>query len=442
MATAYATNPNYVDGREFVTQGNAAVAVAMPEPESQADRDAPYKSMIDKLGALNTEARKDMARLASETSARHISKVNITAFIVFCILGVVGVWRANQHFAPMLFDQGLIREVAVTHTNNKNFGVFDLNINIRDLRNETIARMPVAPEAVVLGASHWQEARVTSVRGKNFYNSHVHRDYYEDMMAMTEMYVRHGKMPKEMIITIRDNLLTPVADRTDFLWLPGIKYYRAFAKRIGFKTHSHWETLPTQTWRELVSLPLLWTHGSRQLTAPVQPHATDKRFTETLDILLPGGSIVWSGEHKRMFTQERARAEALAFAKARRNDPPKIDPKGIKHMEALFDFLVSKGVAVTLAHPQFNPIYWDAVQGSPYMDGLKRVEDLTKHWAKKYGFEIIGGFAPSDVGCTADMYIDAEHGNSKCLGMLLQQYNVARLKFDIRGSFNGTGVAK
>ena len=183
-----------------------------------------------------------------------------------------------------------------------------------------------------------------------------------------------------------------------------------------------------------MNFPILKRHATRHLTAPVMPHPTDGRDFEGLDVLLPGGSILWSGEHKRLFSQKRAREEALAFAEASKNSPPKIDPKGIAHMEFLFEYLKEKGVKITLAHPQFNPIFWDAVQGTDYMVGLKRIEDLTKHWAQKYGFGLVGGFAPKDVGCKAKQYIDAEHGDPACLGMLLLQYRMQHESFKLRGA--------
>ncbi len=349
---------------------------------------------------------------------------NIAAFLLTVALGLTAIWQGNKYFYPMLFDDGMIAEVAQAHTEGRNYGVYDLNINIRDLRNETIKRMEKTPDLVVLGASHWQEAHVSSLPQYDFYNSHVHRDYYEDMMAVTEMWVRHDRLPKEMIITIRDNLFTPISDRTDFLWYPGIKYYRDFAQRIGFEPHAEWETYPYQTLRELVSLPLLWSQASHDFKTSAVPHATDERNFDELDTLLPGGSILWSQEHKDIFTQERARNEALSFAESKRNNPPKIDPKGLVHMEALFEYLVEQGVQVTLAHPQFNPVYWEAVQGSPYMDGLAKVEQITKDWVDKYGFKMIGGFAPESVGCRAEQYIDAEHGDPACLASLLSQYDV------------------
>ena len=49
----------------------------------------------------------------------------------------------------------------------------------------------------------------------------------------------------------------------------------------------------------------------------------------------------------------------------------------------------------------------------------------------------MGGFAPEDVGCTADMYIDAEHGNPTCLGMLLNQYPYKNKPPVLRGGKTG-----
>ncbi|NKB51099.1 MAG: hypothetical protein GKR97_02550 [Rhizobiaceae bacterium] len=430
-STGVAVSSGMAVGGSTMSAQAAEVQEQYEQPQFETQADVASEDARELLNRL--EGHYDEDAKADTQEGRAGGRFVIATLALF-IMGIAAIWQGNKYFAPMLFDQNMISDVTQAHTDGRNYGVFDLNINIRDLRNETIKRMTTTPDVGVLGASHWQEAHVSLLSGVNVYNSHVHRDYYEDMMAMVEIYERHGRLPPELIITIRDKLLTPVKDRTDFLWLPGIKYYRRFAERTGFKAHSMLETLPVQTWRELANFSLLKTHGTRHLTAPVMPHATDERNFEGLDTLLPGGSILWSGEHKRLFSQERARNEALSFAEASKNSPPKIDPKGVAHMEFLFEYLKDKGVKVTLAHPQFNPIFWDAVQGTEYMVGLKKIQDLTKDWAAKYGFGLVGGFSPQDVGCRAKQYIDAEHGNPACLGMLLMQYRLQSDEFKLRGA--------
>ena len=91
------------------------------------------------------------------------------------------------------------------------------------------------------------------------------------------------------------------------------------------------------------------------------------------------------------------RTGKAALTSQRRNDPPQIDPDGVVAIDRLLAFLQDMGVEVFLAYPPFNPIYYDAVQGSPYMEGLERVKAVTRELAEKYGLHIIGSFNPHDL---------------------------------------------
>lgn len=349
--------------------------------------------------------------------------------IATILLGLSGIWAANKAFAPEMYDRSGPVAMAEAFEKGLNYGTFDLNINIREMRDEHIKRMPKAPEVVILGASHWQEGHVELMPGKDFYNAHVHRDYYEDMLAMTEMFLRHDKMPKQMIIAIRDRLFTPVAARTDFLWLPGIPYYRAMAQRLGMEPHAYWTTAPVQRWRELLSIEMLNTNVRRWYSEPVKPHATPQKHFDTLDTLLPGGSIYWSTEHQKVYTPERSRKLSEEFAAENFPHAPKIDPLGVKKIDRLFAFLKEQGVDVYLVHPPFNPIYFDKIRNSPYRKGLAKIEQLTRDLAAKHDFTVFGSFDPVDIGCTKEMYIDAEHSNPECLGKVFAEF----LKVDRSG---------
>ena len=348
--------------------------------------------------------------------------IYVCAIVLFTVSGMYTVWRANQAFAPEMYHPEGPRKMAAALAEGKNFATFDLNINIREMRDAHIASFKKAPDVAILGASHWQETHVDLLPEVDLYNAHVHRDYYEDMLAVTEMFHRHNKMPNKMIIAIRDRLFTPVADRTDFLWLPGIPYYRAMANKLGIPAHPVWETLPVQRWKELLSFSMLATNVSRWYKADVKPHATTVDHHETLDTLRPGGSIYWSREHQAIFTQERSARLAKEFAAENVNSPPKIDPKGLATLDRLLQFLKKEGVEVYFVHPPFNPIYYDRVVNGSYKQGLERIEKITRDFAKKYDFKVFGSFNPHDIGCTAEMYIDAEHANPDCQHKLLQQF--------------------
>jgi len=338
------------------------------------------------------------------------------------LVGLAGVWAGNRAFAPEMYDHATAEQIADALAAGQNYALYDLNINIREIRDAQIARMKEAPEVAVLGASHWQEAHAELLPGKRFYNAHVHRDYYEDMLGVTEMFVRHDKLPRQMIIAIRDNLFMPIEKRKDYLWLPGIPYYRAMAARLGLKPHPMWQTLPTQRWRELASIQMLYGNAVRWYKSDARPHRTQDAMMPEMDLLLPGGSIIWSREHQRLFSPQRAEKLAAAFAEANRNQPPAIDPEGVVTIDKLLEYLKARNVDLVLAHPPFNPDFYKAIQGTSYLAGLKKVEDITRQLAQKHGLKIIGSFDPDKVGCDEDDYIDAEHGNPECLGKLLNQF--------------------
>ena len=365
----------------------------------------------------------DTPRSSDRTRARDGDAAGFLLLLV--VLSGFGLWLvafANMHLAPMLRHKPTLEHVAQTLAEGRNFATFDLNIDIRNLRNEHIQRLPETPDLAVLGASHWQEGHADLVPGLNFYNAHVHRDYFEDMLAVAEMMVRHDRLPPRMIITIRDNLFTPIDRRTDFLWVPGLPFYRSMADRLGIAAYSYRQTLPFEYTSERFSLSLLAENLERWLGAPELPHLTDRREHETLDVLLPDGSINWSAAHQAAFTRSRALRLANEFAHQRRDDPPVIDAYGVEAINRLIRFLRDRGVEVTLAHPPFNPVFYDAITGTAYADGLQAVEQLTQAIADEYGLRIIGSFDPREVGCDASMYIDAEHAGPACLGRIFDQF--------------------
>jgi hypothetical protein len=106
----------------------------------------------------------------------------------------------------------------------------------------------------------------------------------------------------------------------------------------------------------------------------------------------------------------------------RKDSPPLVAPEGVAAFESLLTFLKKQGVSVYLTHPPFNPMFYDAVQGTPYAEGLKNIEDITLGFAKDFNLPIFGSFNPHQMGCTSEMYIDAEHANEKCLQKVFDQF--------------------
>jgi hypothetical protein len=353
-------------------------------------------------------------------------RYSVGVYTAVCVLatflGVGTVYNANKKFAGEMYGSEQMQTAANAFAEGKNYATFDLNINIRDMRDKHIAQMTKTPDVAILGASHWQEAHEKLVTNQDFYNSHIHRDYWEDMFAMVNIWERHGKLPKKIIISVRDNLFMPISARKDFLWEPGIPYWRAQADIMGIEKEPWWRSYPWQRLSERFSMIMLFNNVTRWLNAEEKPRVTTAENFKSLDVLLPGGSIVWSNDHATFFSQERSKRESLDFAKVKIKNPPVVERRGVENFEKLLTYLKNKGVTIYFVEPPFNPIFWDAVQNTAYSRTLEKFVAMTDDIAKRHGIEQLGSFNPNKVGCTADNYIDAEHANAKCLSKIFDQF--------------------
>ena len=369
------------------------------------------------------------ARALQRREVKNVRKLGLNgplAYSLLCLIliaaGMAGVWWGNKAYGPEMYaDNGLLPAVEAFEK-GQNYAVFDLNLNIRKLHELQVSRMTKTPDVVIIGASHWQEAHSDLLKGMTLYNSHIHRDFWEDLLGAPYIFAANNRLPKRMIISIRDNQFRPIPTRPDYLWEPGIANYRLMADKIGVEKENYWTTFPYQRIRQLFSISMLFDNLTRWHNADVRPHATTDVRSETLDTLMPDGSIMWSKAHLAFFSQDRMKREAMALANLRRNDPPQVEARGVAAFEMLLDYLKVQGVTVYLAQPPFNPIYYDNLQGSAYFEGLKKIDALTHDIAARHALKMIGGFNPHVVGCTPDMYIDAEHSNPICLQKIFDEF--------------------
>ena len=352
-------------------------------------------------------------------------RIHALAYVAAVALSFSALVYGNKSFAPEMYGTGGMAPAAEAQAQGLNYAVFDLNLNVRAWHDEQLARLTKTPDVVIIGASHWQEAHKDQLRGLDFFNAHIHRDYWEDLPGMVELLVRHDRLPKKLIVAVRDKQFMPVDERKDWLWEPGIPAYRAFTQRVGMATESWYKTAPWHRTQALISLPMFFENFTRWQHAPEHPGPTSLNRSETMDLILPDGSILWSNRKlTQIFTRERTLNEVNNFAKVALNSPVSIAPEGVEAWRKTFEFLKSKGVQVYLVNPPFNPDFYDRIAGTPYAVGLAKIEALTQKFSTDFGFPIFGSFNPHKIGCVAENYIDAEHSNPACLQKIFDQFLV------------------
>jgi hypothetical protein len=356
------------------------------------------------------------ARRLLEIAGQPLPYLVFTTTFAALLLG--GLAAANFQLAPLSYSAAALADVADDLAAGRNHAVLDLNLDTRGLRRQHIARLRVAPEVAVLGASHWQEAHADLLPGRRFYNAHVHRDHYEDLLAVVEMMVRHDRLPKTLIMSIRDMTFLPEQHRTDTLWLTALPDANAMAARLGIGRP--WlETRPLRRWLGLLSLSTAWDNALRWLLADRRPGPVDAPSLPTLDVLQADGSIRWSEDHHEQFTVARREQQVQIAVAERRTRTLTIDPRAVDAVDRLLALLGQRGVRVVLIHPPFNPDFYRQIEDTPYGAGLLRVEAVTARLAAAHGATVVGSFDPAVAGCLAGMFIDAEHSGPACLRRLL-----------------------
>jgi hypothetical protein len=353
---------------------------------------------------------------APAAPARYLA---LTALLAALLLAALAF--ANYRLAPLSYSAAAQAEVARTLAAGSNHAVFDLNLDMRELRRQHIARLEATPEVIVLGASHWQEAHAELLPGRRFYNAHVHRDYYEDLLAVAEMLIRHDRLPATLIISVRDMTFLPVERRTDTLWLTALPDFDAMAARLGIEPHPWLASRPARRWLGLLSLPTMWDHAHRWLRAATLPGPVAGRSLPGMEVLQADGSIRWSDTHLAEFTRERTLREVERTVAARRALELAVDPAAVTAVDRLLGLLTERGVRVVLIHPPFNPAFYREIEHTPYGAGLRRLEALTRRLGAAHGATVVGSFDPAVAGCTEAMYIDAEHSRPACLARVLHQ---------------------
>lgn len=84
-----------------------------------------------------------------------------------------------------------------------NYAVFDSNIDLHGLRREHIKRLQEPRQVVLFSGSRFQEAVPALFPGQSFYNANIHSDYIEGAMAITELLLRHQRLPDTFILSVQ-----------------------------------------------------------------------------------------------------------------------------------------------------------------------------------------------------------------------------------------------
>ena len=338
--------------------------------------DAPYLPTRDD----DFETRMRGALLESRTPVRRRrSPVWLWLGAVWLVLGAL--YLANGYAAPLRFDNARIAGVAEVLARGGTWQMNDLAIDFKRLRRAQIAALEQAPGIVILGGSSWREVHQGAGWEHSVLNAFVPGMTRAGMSDLIEALEARGMMPGHVVLSIEPGTFQAESD--------GAPDWLARLSPVALVTG---------------------LAGGGETGASMQSSSRHEW------VLLPDGSVVPPR------ASDPGRVEMLALSAAAQLSPEgiEIDTAEVEAMGALIAGLRAEGIAVTLAIPPVHPRFWDAVDDTPYRNGLDYLHETATALATDHGAVVIGGHDPAGLGCGANMFHNARLAGPDCLGSLIQ----------------------
>ncbi|MGW6928419.1 hypothetical protein ACWGE0_00045 [Lentzea sp. NPDC054927] len=341
--------------------------------------------------------------------------VLVVVLLAAAVFAAVG--SANARLNPYVYDDKAIAEIAQGLADGKNLANYDPNIDLRKVRKATIERMTTTPDVVIFGGSRWQEARSEIVPGGHkVFNAFVSNDQVEDMLALTNILDKAGRLPKTMVFSLRFVSLQPVPQRTTYDWKGWQSDYVEMARRLGVPPVSYADRAPVQQVSGQYSFPDLFSRWLQVDAAASGPRMTAESETENLDIIAADGSLHWSGESKAKFT--KAFVDKFVDGEILRAGPtkPGIDRGEVELMGKLIDWLNAKGVKVFVAQSPYHPGYWQRIQSYPFAKTLHGLQAVASELQATHGAIAYNHYDPAGYpNCGPENFVDHIHPTWQCM---------------------------
>lgn len=353
----------------------------------------------------------------------------VAVFFAIAALFLLLVAALNVYFDPLNFNRGAQARVATELAAGRNYAVYDANLDFRALRRESIARLARTPDVVIFAGSRFQEARPSYFQGSGytFYNAFVHNDYFEDLVAVTQLLDAHGRLPKTLVLSVRFNSFNSVGSRETEEYKNFAGEYAQLAPRIGAPALGALDRLPLRFWSNLFSLQLL-AHNAQRAFAPrdIAPGPTSADTLPALEVLRADGSLGFSSKHGEAWSTASSRADALARGGKARGWGWTADPARVEAFGRLLDYLETRNTHVVVAIMPHHPLFWQTIAGSSFGTGMASLEQQMRALGTAHGAEIVGSFDPAAAGCPESTFRDYIHFTTPCLKTVFSKIALGR----------------
>ena len=290
--------------------------------------------------------------------------------------------------------------------------------NERDLKH-ALALRPTTAQCAVIGSSHIMQ--ISSVRKErllsdncpSLINLGVSGASLEDYLALSETILRNEKPPKVIVFGIDPWSLN--FDR-DSRWVRYKQNFFHMKSKLEGEYHDDNSSSTLALMRNLISREYLLRSlqlilSERLSIENVQEF--DHRLGLDDPVLLPDGSLIYSGKHIR----STLASKISGVHEFRIRGTRWVTEKAVELFTRLVNHLQQQKFKIIFVLAPYHPAVWNIAEPSA-MTAINVVESKVHKIARLTGAQVIGSYNPSNIGCTTDEFLDAVHGKTTCLTKL------------------------
>jgi hypothetical protein len=277
------------------------------------------------------------------------------------------------------------------------------------------------PDIIVLGSSRSLHIASGQFPGKSFFNNSVPGATIEDYLALYELYVERGVIPKTIIIGVDPWILNK--NNGQNRWETIKSYYQAMMDRLHIKNNvpavtQSQGTLQQDKLAQLINLEY-FIESLKCLRQDRHIYPTGAREGDVM-IKLADGSISYDKPFR-----ERSPMEVMKSAAEFDRDVPyslggfkELDPGLRATLEKFIDRLKADGVRVILFLAPYHPVAYENLRRShTYGSIMQEAETYFRDLARRKGIQVLGSYNPSGW-CAPEEFYDGMHPKKICLDRL------------------------
>jgi len=303
--------------------------------------------------------------------------------------------------------------------------IYDTSINDRMVQSSYIKSIGEEKKdltIVVIGSSRALQINNSVFLEKSFFNSSLTGATLEDILAITELYLKNNVNVETVILGV-DPWMFNRNNGMEKWRILEVEYNGFLADNFGFglfdKIALHIRQIKSEKEKikkyggTLVSLKY-FQHSLQEKKFDYEStkHQTTENIYIQMPVKLPDGSLV-NSESMRSATEEQVRGgviEYLAHADVYGMESfNQIDPILRSQFGALLASLNKKKINVILFLPPFHPLTYDYLKNHERYKSVVGVEDYLCKIADELGIRLLGSYDPARVGLTGVDFYDFMH---------------------------------